>query len=172
MIKLGTLFSGIGAIEQAFLKLNIPHKIMFAVDNGERELPCTNEEIEQVRLLPQKEGKQKVDEMYNSLQKPNYMELTYKSNYNITSYFVNELFLNCYKRTKKANDLYFDYIAYKNYLEEIDTLGYDKNDINTYITKGLILKTTNTNLKLDQGEFPYKLNKAIVRCVKKANDRR
>ena len=48
----------------------------------------------------------------------------------------------------------------------------DKNDINTYITNGLILKTTNTNLKLDQGEFPYKLNKAIVRCVKKANDRR
>ena len=63
-------------------------------------------------------------------------------------------------------------IWYKNYLEEIDTLGYDKNDINTYITNGLILKTTNTNLKLDQGEFPYKLNKAIVRCVKKANDRR
>ena len=90
----------------------------------------------------------------------------------LISYFVNELFLNCYKRTKKANDLYFDYIAYKNYLEEIDTLGYDKNDINTYITNGLILKTTNTNLKLDQGEFPYKLNKAIVRCVKKANDRR
>lgn len=90
----------------------------------------------------------------------------------LISYFINELFLNCYKRTKKANDLYFDYIAYKNYLEEIDTLGYDKNDINTYITNGLILKTTNTNLKLDQGEFPYKLNKAIVRCVKKANDRR
>ena len=96
MIKLGTLFSGIGAIEQAFLKLNIPHKIMFAVDNGERELPCTNEEIEQVRLLPQKESKRKVDEMYNSLQKPNYMELTYKSNYNIDdeSYFQDVRFFN------------------------------------------------------------------------------
>lgn len=96
MIKLGTLFSGIGAIEQAFLKLNIPHKIMFAVDNGERELPCTNEEIEQVRLLPQKECKQIVDEMYNRLQKPNYMELTYKSNYMIgdDSYYQDVRFFN------------------------------------------------------------------------------
>lgn len=96
MIKLGTLFSGIGAIEQAFLKLHIPHKIMFAVDNGERELPCKNEEIEQIRSLPKEECKKIVDDMYNSLQKPNYMELTYKSNYNIedSSYFQDVRFFN------------------------------------------------------------------------------
>ena len=45
MIRLGTLFSGIGAIEQAFLKLNIEHEIVFACDNGERELEYTKEEI-------------------------------------------------------------------------------------------------------------------------------
>ncbi len=37
-IRLATLFSGIGAIEQAFIKMNLPHKIVFACDNGEIEL--------------------------------------------------------------------------------------------------------------------------------------
>jgi DNA (cytosine-5)-methyltransferase 1 len=39
MIRLGTLFSGIGAFEHALKQLGIPHKILFACDNGERELP-------------------------------------------------------------------------------------------------------------------------------------
>lgn len=38
MIRLGTLFSGIGAIEQALLRLGVRHKIVFACDNGEMEL--------------------------------------------------------------------------------------------------------------------------------------
>ena len=38
MIKLGTLFSGIGAIEQALLRLGVDHQIVFACDNGEVEL--------------------------------------------------------------------------------------------------------------------------------------
>ena len=37
-IRLATLFSGISAIEQAFIKINLPHKIVFACDNGEIEL--------------------------------------------------------------------------------------------------------------------------------------
>ena len=40
-LKVGTLFSGIGAFEHALKQLNIPHKILFACDNGERELPLT-----------------------------------------------------------------------------------------------------------------------------------
>lgn len=38
MLKVGTLFSGIGAFEQALIQLGIPHKIEFACDNGEIEL--------------------------------------------------------------------------------------------------------------------------------------
>lgn len=38
MIRLGTLFSGIGAIEQALIQLNEDHRLVFACDNGEREL--------------------------------------------------------------------------------------------------------------------------------------
>ena len=37
-IKVGTLFSGIGAFEAALYQLNIPHTIKFACDNGEIEL--------------------------------------------------------------------------------------------------------------------------------------
>lgn len=37
-MTLGTLFSGIGAIEQALLRLNIEHTNVFACDNGELEL--------------------------------------------------------------------------------------------------------------------------------------
>ena len=38
MIKLATLFSGIGAVEQALKRMNIPFEIVFACDNGERYL--------------------------------------------------------------------------------------------------------------------------------------
>lgn len=37
-IRVGTLFSGIGAFEQALRQMDIPHEIMFACDNGERDL--------------------------------------------------------------------------------------------------------------------------------------
>jgi DNA (cytosine-5)-methyltransferase 1 len=47
-IGLGTLFSGIGAIEQTFLKLNINHEIVFASDNGEREITESREQIEDI----------------------------------------------------------------------------------------------------------------------------
>ena len=38
-LNVGTLFSGIGAFEHALKQLGIKHKILFACDNGERELP-------------------------------------------------------------------------------------------------------------------------------------
>lgn len=38
MIRLGTLFSGIGAIEQALLRMNLKHSLVFACDNGELDL--------------------------------------------------------------------------------------------------------------------------------------
>lgn len=47
-IRLGTLFSGIGAIEQALSLMKLKHSIVFACDNGELEL----------KLLPNKEQKE------------------------------------------------------------------------------------------------------------------
>ena len=45
VIRLATVFSGVGAIEHAFLKLNVPYEIVFACDNGERELTNSYEQI-------------------------------------------------------------------------------------------------------------------------------
>ena len=38
MIRLATVFSGIGSIEQALLRLGVDHEIVFACDNGDVEL--------------------------------------------------------------------------------------------------------------------------------------
>lgn len=82
MIRLATLFSGIGAIEQAFLKLNIEHKIIFACDNGERELNKSKEDIlKEIESMSFKEKKEYIDSLYNSLKKENCMYKTYKENY-------------------------------------------------------------------------------------------
>ena len=35
MIRVATVFSGIGSIEHALDRLEIPHKIVFACDNGD-----------------------------------------------------------------------------------------------------------------------------------------
>ena len=84
MIRLATLFSGIGAIEQAFIKLNIEHKIIFACDNGERNLPKTEEEIKrELDSLTSTEKKKYIDDLYESLNKPNYMEESYLYNYDL-----------------------------------------------------------------------------------------
>ncbi len=34
MIKIGTTFSGVGAVEHALERINIKHQIIFACDNG------------------------------------------------------------------------------------------------------------------------------------------
>ena len=82
MIRLATLFSGIGAIEQAFLKQNIDHKIVFACDNGERELDYSKEEIlEKLDSMSLEERNEYINNLYNSLKKPNCMYQTYKENY-------------------------------------------------------------------------------------------
>ena len=56
MIRLGTLFSGIGAIEQALSIMKIRHTIVFACDNGELELKLLpieeQKEFESLKKIP------------------------------------------------------------------------------------------------------------------------
>ncbi len=44
-LKVGTLFSGIGAFEHALQQLRIAHRILFACDCGERELPLSYSDL-------------------------------------------------------------------------------------------------------------------------------
>lgn len=86
MLKVATVFSGIGAIEFALKRLNIEHEIVFACDNGEREV-----EIDYVKektiidqLASPIEKKEYVEKLYASKTKSkNYMQESYMANYDV-----------------------------------------------------------------------------------------
>lgn len=85
-IKLATAFSGIGAIEQAFKRLNIDHEIVFACDNGDIIIDVDiDKELNNIRKLNSaKEKREYVANLYNSLsRKTNFVEKSYKANYKI-----------------------------------------------------------------------------------------
>lgn len=84
MIRLATVFSGIGAIEMALRHLNFSHDIVFACDNGERVLPYTKEEIEQkVKDLSSIERQRMIKSMYAETGSANLVKETYFANYKI-----------------------------------------------------------------------------------------
>lgn len=63
MIVLGTLFSGIGAIEQALLRLGIEHRIAFACDNGDVEVDfLQGEELDEYKRLKKMRSKKLLKE--------------------------------------------------------------------------------------------------------------
>lgn len=83
-IRLATVFSGIGAIEFAFKRLNLPHELVFACDNGERDVEYNiEEEKAKVFSLSSIDAKKKyVDELYSKLTgKKNYVQQSYLENY-------------------------------------------------------------------------------------------
>lgn len=84
MIKIATVFSGIGAIEYGLEKANIEHKIVFSCDNGERDLKIDEEEIlSQVRGLSNIESKKIIDRLYDETKKKNFVQQSYLANYNL-----------------------------------------------------------------------------------------
>lgn len=97
MLKLATIFSGIGAIEQALHKMGIPYDIMFACDNGERELKMDYETIMRNTYgMNKKDIKNYIDNLYDGTGKTNYVEKSYLANYNIDykNYFQDVRFLD------------------------------------------------------------------------------
>lgn len=84
MLKVATVFSGIGAIEFALKRMNISHEIIFACDNGEREVQIDYEkEKNTINMLgtPQ-EKKEYVEKLYAQKTKSrNYMQESYLANY-------------------------------------------------------------------------------------------
>lgn len=84
-IRVGTVFSGIGAFEQALLKNKIEHEIVFACDSGER---YTNIDVSKINEMV--EGKSPIEkqkiikQIYNDTKKPNYVKQSYFANYNIS----------------------------------------------------------------------------------------
>lgn len=86
MIRLGTVFSGIGAIEQALLRLGYPHEIAFACDNGDRVVDINyDEEFNKVKSLSSiKEKRDYIDSLYKIYSRQtNYVQQSYLANYDI-----------------------------------------------------------------------------------------
>ena len=86
MIRVATVFSGIGSIEHALDRLDIPHKIVFACDNG--DIPVKYNEDEELKKIKnmhsKKEKKEYVDKLYSSQStKQNYVKKSYMANYKI-----------------------------------------------------------------------------------------
>ena len=85
-LRLGTVFSGIGAIEQALIRLDIDHRIEFACDNGDVEIDIDYEhELKKIKKMNStKEKRLYVENLYKTLsRKTNFVEQAYKANYKV-----------------------------------------------------------------------------------------
>lgn len=82
-LQIATVFSGIGAFEQSLNKLNIAYDIVFACDNGEREIKENYDDI----MKYAKEHNFTDDELTNYVKK--LYSNTHKENHMKTSYFAN-----------------------------------------------------------------------------------
>lgn len=105
-IKLATVFSGIGAIEQALLKMGIKYDIEFACDNGERELKISYEDIKKnCEGKTDEQINSYVKELYQNTNKPNYVKKSYFANYDIKekSWFEDIRFINGKKFESKVD---------------------------------------------------------------------
>lgn len=84
MINLATVFSGIGAPEEALKQMHKEFNIVFACDNGERELDIGYEEIIKItKSMPEQEKWDYINNLYEETGKPNYVKESYFANYDI-----------------------------------------------------------------------------------------
>jgi DNA (cytosine-5)-methyltransferase 1 len=86
MIKLATVFSGIGSIEWALKKMDIDYQIVFASDSGgieidQQENKLSLDLIKQLSSL--KKQKEFVDSFLENNRKTNFVKIAYKANYEI-----------------------------------------------------------------------------------------
>lgn len=77
-LKVGTVFSGIGAFEQALFKMNIDFEIAFACDNGERYIDIDVESTKKkLANLSSKERQSFINELYDKTKKTNFVKQSY-----------------------------------------------------------------------------------------------
>ena len=83
-LRVATVFSGIGAPEQALNKLGIEYEIVFACDNDEIEIDKTYEEIiKDFEASDYNDIKDYVNDLYTATKKPKYVKQSYFANYDI-----------------------------------------------------------------------------------------
>lgn len=85
MIRIGTVFSGIGAAEQALQQLGIEHEIVFACDNGERYLSQSVDEISKLLNNSTQSNEKTIQDLYATTGKENNVKKSYFANYCISN---------------------------------------------------------------------------------------
>jgi DNA (cytosine-5)-methyltransferase 1 len=165
IIKIGTVFSGIGAIEFAFKRLGVKNLISFACDNGNRniDIDVQNEIIKIKKLNNVFEKKIYVDNIYNQhTKKKNYVQTTYLANYSIDpNYFFQDIRLLDGKDFSNKIDLFvggspcqsFSAVGAKNGQEDArGTLFYDyARLVNEIKPKVFIFENVKNLLNHDKG---------------------
>lgn len=85
-LKIATVFSGIGAVEQALTRMNVDHEIIFACDNGDIEIEVNAEkELEKIKKMKTTiEKKDYVDNLYSeNTRRTNFVKRSYLANYEL-----------------------------------------------------------------------------------------
>lgn len=84
MIRVGTVFSGIGAVEHALDLIDIDYEIEFACDNGERRLKTDyNTIFEQTQNMTNEERDDYISKLYDKESGINYVKESYLANYEV-----------------------------------------------------------------------------------------
>ena len=135
-LRVATVFSGIGAPEFALKRLNIPHEIVFACDNGEIDF-IENEEVmmEKLKGIGTIEERKAYVKSKIPAKKQNFVKKSYLANYEMDEkdYYFNVRFLEGAEYKDKV-DLFlggspcqsFTLLGYQKGLEEArGTLFYE-----------------------------------------------
>lgn len=163
-LQVATVFSGIGAPEQALKKMGVDYNIVFACDNDEIELKQTYDEIiDNFKKTNFDDINKYVDELYSSTKKKKYVKESYFANYDIDNekWYPDIRFLDGKKYENKV-DLFiggspcqsFSIIGNRKGLEDArGTLFYDyARLINEMHPKAFIYENVLGMLSHDKGE--------------------
>lgn len=177
-LKLATVFSGIGAIEHALDRMQIPHEIVFACDNGdvdvlskkipedisaiENELSELTAEIERIEVQDEEDRLYK-DELTLILSKTNEEVLNYKGMNleNSTENKINRKIKDICQRTGMLHEKINSFRilkelgkieSYEERKKYVDNLYKGKNESNK------VKKTYMANYKLDEKDFHWNVS--------------
>jgi len=116
-MRIGTVFSGIGAAEQALKRLGIPHEIVFACDNGDVELNLLeNEDLAEYKRLVKLRSKKILKDANDILK----LDMLTRKELSIVESFRRKIHALKTKESKKqfVDELYSTRVRQKNFVRE------------------------------------------------------